>query len=58
MEAPSYYACRVQLNGDTALVVWYSANRDGFLGDAGGQLGLARTLEALSEAARARGGAL
>jgi hypothetical protein len=55
MEAPRYYACRVRLDGATAFVVWYSADRDGFLRDTGRRLVAARTPEALAEAARARG---
>jgi hypothetical protein len=54
MESPSYYACRVHLNGDTAYVAWFTADRDGFLRD-DGRLVIARTPEELVSAVQSRG---
>jgi hypothetical protein len=47
VEAPLYYPCRVQLDGVTRFVAWYSADLDGFLRDPGGRLGVADTVDAL-----------
>src|SRR5262245_6024103 len=47
MEGPRYYPCRVQLDGDTRLVAWYSDDLDGFLRDPRGRLVVAEAAEAL-----------
>src|SRR6266404_5596892 len=58
MEGRLHYICRVRLNGAPVFVVWYSGEHDGFLRDERGRLLAARTPDALTAEAEARGVAL
>lgn len=55
IDEQSLYLCRLRFNATVIFVVWYSAERDGFIRDAAGRLLAASDPETLTAAIKARG---